>query len=243
MSDPNANQPPAPPAPPAVPQHLQGSVQSAPSPLDGMTPEQIAGLESFQRQINLVAANEKRDGARSIERQLVEELGMPLDQIKAAAKAHTDAETARMTEAQRKLAEVEERERKAEAREAAAQATIDDMTKVSALVSLGMSQDQAQAAKGMLTLPDGPVTVDGSKAAAENLKTLFPTLFPVETPADPNAPQPPAGQSPAAPAGQAPRPPDTHTRGTQSAGGGNGQSAAERAQARFNTRKGKTPAA
>lgn len=205
-----------------------------PDPLANLTPEQLAGLQALNQRIQSIAAAEKREGRTSVERELTEQLGMTPAEAAVYIQKAKEAEKALMTEAERKLAEATEREQKAIAREQMANVVALDMMKVSALTSAGMTQQQAQAAKGMLALPPGELEGDallaGVAAAVENLKGTFPTLFPA--PGDPPSNDQTGGNGTTRPPGH--RPPPNMPSGGKGAGSGQGgKTAAERAEERL----------
>lgn len=192
MSDPNQNQPQpqgqGQPTGQQVPPHLQGSVlpqppatNYVPQSLQGLSPEQLQGLEVFRRQLDYATQQSRGAGRNEIEKLIVEQTGLPMEQVLDVVRRAKEAEAGQQTELQRKMAEIDERERKAKEREEAARRTIEDMTKVSALVDMGLSQAQAQAATGMLNIqvPQGQeLTKELAMAAAEQLRQTFPQMFP-----------------------------------------------------------------
>jgi hypothetical protein len=215
------NQQPAPPAS-GTPTHLQGSVMPPPPPpaynqasLQGLSPEQLAGLDAFNRQQQYVGNQRYADGQAAVQRQLVEQTGLPLEQLVELARQHQAGQTAQQSELDRKLAEIDERERKATERETLARTTHESMLKVGALTNLGLTQTQAQAAVGMLNVqvPQGQeLSPELALAAAEQLRQTFPQMFPApQMQLDPTTGQPvldpttgqpvlvypPAGQQPA----------------------------------------------
>jgi hypothetical protein len=228
---------------------------TTPTGLEGLTPEQLAGLQQFQTQLTWIASQERAQGKQAGAKDLAEKLGMTVEeavaklktlegkppeppkptgeQTQQQAQAAADLER-RLTALEQRSAELDQRETTLTEREVAVNQAAQTTIKVEALTSLNMTPAQAQAASAMLQLPPGVTefTPELAAASAQNLKTAFPALFPA---ADASTDQNGGGQTTST--GQGGAPGDTHTRGTQATGGGSStQSADERANARLKSR-------
>lgn len=234
---------------------------TTPTGLEGLTPEQIAGLQGFQTQLTWIASQERAQGKQAGAKELAEKLGMTVEEAVAKLKtldakppeppkptgdqaqqqAQADAELERrLTALEQRSKELDQRETTLTEREVAVNQAAQTTIKVEALTALNMTPAQAQAASAMLQLPPGVTefTPELAAASAQNLKTAFPALFPAaETSSEQNG-----GGQPAQGA-QGGAPGDTHTRGTQGMGGGSStQSATDRANARMLARGHVKPA-
>lgn len=237
---------------------------TTPTGLEGLTPEQIAGLQGFQTQLTWIASQERAQGKQAGAKELAEKLGMTVeeavaklktleakppeppkptgDQAQQQAQANAELER-RLTALEQRSKELDQREITLTEREVAVNQAAQTTIKVGALTApgMGMTPEQAQAASAMLQLPAGVTefTPELAAASAQNLKTAFPALFPAaETSSEQNG-----GGQPAQGA-QGGAPGDTHTRGTQGTGGGSStQSATDRANARMLARGHVKPAA
>lgn len=251
MTDPTANQ--------------SGQGQGTPpAPPGQLTAEQLEALKPFQSQLTWVASQQHAAGRAQGEKELTERLGMTVDQAVAALAQASQGQQGQQQQGQqgqgqaqgqqgqqqpsfnpdleRRIIQLEETSKKLNEREAelsqrelALKTQEQDGIRVAALKSLGMTDEQAAAAKAMMPLPPGvtEMTPELAKASADQLKSTFPTLF-----------VPPAGGENGGQQSTGGPPPDTHTRGTQTAstGGGSGQSAQERAKARLIARGHAKPA-
>lgn len=72
------------------------------------------GPQFTQAQVNDIAAREKNEGKRAVQREIAEQLGMTVEEAKAFIEKAKADELERMSEADRKLAEADERERQAQ---------------------------------------------------------------------------------------------------------------------------------
>lgn len=239
MSDTSTNTPPPPPATPPTPSH-----------------EQLAALVPFQNQLAWVGSEQYNRGIQQGAKDLVEKLGMTVEEAVEKLKAADQPPSAQQPPAgqgqpnadlERRVAELEqrakgldERETKLNERETTLKKQEQDGFRVAALKELGMTDAQAATAKSMLPLPAGvtELTPELAKASAAQLKDTFPALFVPPPAGDGQQPGGGNGNSGGQPSAGGP-PPDTHTRGTSTqgaAGGGSGQSADDRAKARLASR-------
>lgn len=238
---------------------------TTPTGLEGLTPEQLAGLQVLQGQMTWIASQERAQGEAAGAKKLAEKLGMTVeeavvklkqlegkspeppkptgDQAQQQAQANAELER-RLTALEQRSAELDQRETTLTEREVAVNQATQTTIKVGALTAPGMNMtpEQAQAASAMLQLPAGVTefTPELAAASAQNLKTAFPALFPA---AEASSEGQNGGGQPAQGA-QGGAPGDTHTRGTQGTGGGSStQSAEDRANARMLSRGHVKPAA
>lgn len=220
--------------------------------------DQLAALGPFQNQLTWVGTEQFARGQQDGAKKIAEQLGMTVDEAVAKLKgtqppvqdqgqqqqgqSNPDLER-RIAELEQRQTKLDERESKLTTREAAIQVAEQDGLRITALEALGMTRDQAQSAKAMLQLPQGvtEMTAELAKASAEQLKTMFPGLFPTQQ-GDGQQQQQQSQQTTGQPAAGGP-PPSTHTAGTQQpAGGGATVSAEDRAKSRLTARGHVKPA-
>lgn len=143
---------------------------------DGTPP---ANTSFTQDQVNEIAAREKRDGRRSAERELVDELGMTPTEAKAIIDAHKQRETDEQSEVDRARAEKSEAETKAErAERVAAEAKLESRL-VKALARAGAQEGVFDDALVILQhrLSDDDPDDDAVKTVVKKMKTDMPTFF------------------------------------------------------------------
>jgi hypothetical protein len=208
---PPAGTPPPPPPPP-------------PGDKPGATKDQLDNLNTWAQSF---AAREKAEGKAAVERDIAEKLGMTLDEAATLLESAKETERAKMTEAERKLAEAGDKETKVSAVQQSANQIIYDGLCQDALMSLGMDRDQAKAATGLMKVKGQP-TVEAFVAAAEAVRVGFPQLFASSG----------GNGGPGATDGQRRGPVDSATPGGPPAGGSGGETAKDRALARLRKEKG-----
>jgi DNA-binding transcriptional MerR regulator len=139
-----------------------------------------AGERTFtQAELDRIAGRERAQGKRAAEQAFAADLGMSVEEVKAALKAKNDADLAAMSEADRKLAEANDLVKTATAREAAAAAR-DRSADIRA--ALADADVPSKVAGRLLSLVDAelggnPADADHIAAAIEAVKTDLPALF------------------------------------------------------------------
>lgn len=253
MTDAQQNQPPA-------GQQQQGQPAGTSLP---PSHEQLAQLAPFQHQLTWVGSQEFARGQAQGAKTIAEQLGMSVEEAVSKLKGQAPASASsqgtgqqgqnqnqqgqgqqsdpalerRIAELEQRQTTLDQRETQLSERETAIKAAEQDTLRVTALQALGLDGNQALALKAMLQLPAGvtEMTPELAKASAEQLKTMFPALFPEQN--GNGDQQAPAGQPASTQPTDGP-PPNTHTPGTQAAasGSGGGVSAGDRAKARLQSR-------
>lgn len=186
-----------------------------------------------QEELNRIAAREKNEGKQAALREIAEKFGMSIEDAEQLIKAKREADTAQMSEAERKLAEADEKIRKAEERERAAderelQANVRD-----ALRDAGVSKDVVQRAGRLL---DVEVGADEAKIKdeVEALKKVMPELFKSESTEGEG--QNESGETKGKGESKETKAPDTKTRGTPPPKGEGAKSGADKAKERLMSR-------
>ena len=169
------------------------------------------------------AAREKQEGRNSVLKDVAEKLGMNLDDAAKLIQSGKEAEEAKLTEAEKRLARATERNEEARKLNRQAEQIILDTLKIDALMDLGMSRAAARASTDLVKVDtSGTVSVESVVEAATATRAIFPQLFTA-------TPPPPGGH---AGNGDRLRPTDSASRAVaQPAAPGN--SARERAEARL----------
>lgn len=204
-----------------------GTTTPDPTPNPGTPPP--AGdkdkLDSLNSWAKSFGAREKAEGRASVERDIAEKLGMSLEDAARLIGAGKEAEESKLSEAEKKLARAEERNRESRELSKSAHQVILDTLKRDALQDLGMTKDQARASVELVNVDiSGPVTLESVVEAAAATRLLFPQLFTA-------TPPPPGGHGTNGADRQGP--PDSANRSVAPPPGGTGNAARDRAVARL----------
>ena len=135
-----------------------------------------SGKVFSQEDLNRIAAREKAQGRAAAEKQLAEDLGVPLEEAKAIITAHREREDAQKTEHQKAMEDVVERQRKADEAAATASRTTHQATVERLLVRAGANPDLLDRAARSMVLEVG---ADEATVTAEidKLKDEVPSFF------------------------------------------------------------------
>jgi len=137
-----------------------------------------AGEAKFtQEDLNRIAADEKREGKRVGQAELLKTLGFGTpEEAQAFLDAKRQADLDAMTEADRKVAEAADKERKAQEATATAEATVHTAKIERALERAGVPADSSAEVRALVTAPTS-ITEEELEATVTSLKTKFPALF------------------------------------------------------------------
>lgn len=177
-------------------------------------------------------AREKAEGRASVEKDIVEKLGMSLEDAATLIASGRQAEEAKLTKAEAAEARANERNKNSREVERSAHMIILNAMKADALEDLGMTRDQARASVDLVNVDaSGTVTLESVVEAAAATRLLFPQLF--------TATPPPPGGHASGNGSERQGPPDSATRSQPPPQGGSGNPARDRAHARLVERHAK----
>jgi len=133
-----------------------------------------------QDDVNRLVGDARKQARETAVRELSDKLGMSPEDAEKRLKEIADAENQKLGEAERKLKEAESKESKASDISRASESVIVDVLKRDALWRLGMTPEQADAAKDLVKI-EGSLTADDAvekvTAAAKQVQATFPQLF------------------------------------------------------------------
>lgn len=184
MTQIDPTQPPQPPAP----------VPSPPAP---------AAKTFTQDEVNALDASTREQARRQATREITERLGCTVEEAEQMLKDARDADTARLSEVERKEKEAENAKQKAEEDSAKAQKVLRDSKIRDELLDAGVKRERLAVAARSVDVPEG-ADDSGIKAAVATYKGEVPEFFDASTdpptdppkPGDPPVPSPPSSPAP-----------------------------------------------